>query len=201
MGFGFNVGGLVNDLSTGLSDGVDTLTGKKGLDTAAQGARDAQRQAQELAALQWQRQMQGLGEARGQTQPYLSLYDRIYGTQMAGHQAPVGGMGGGGVGPNGPGAPASLTTGYGPGATSRPGDLLGPDGTRRTAGAYAPRFGGAVPSNPAPITRGVATGAYTGQPMPQQAPQQLSPLQASLRPPEQQNGLEQLLARLRGGMG
>ena len=75
-----------------VDDAKDTLSGKKGLDTAAQGAREAQAQAQALSQLQWQRQMAGLQEARGQTQPYLSLYDRIYGTQMAGHQTPVAGM-------------------------------------------------------------------------------------------------------------
>lgn len=77
------------DLATSA---VNDISGKKGLETAAQGAREAQAQANALSQLQWQRQMQGLQEARGQTQPYLSLYDKIYGTQMAGHQTPVGGM-------------------------------------------------------------------------------------------------------------
>jgi hypothetical protein len=92
------------DLSNWAGKQYDNLSGKSGMDTAAQGARDAQKQSNELAALQWQRQMQGLQEARGATQPYLSLYDKIYGTQTAGH-VPQGGMGGplgGGGRPQGP---------------------------------------------------------------------------------------------------
>jgi hypothetical protein len=179
-----------------LGETIDELTGKKGLDTAAQGARDAQKQAQELSALQWQRQMAGLQEARGQTQPYLSLYDRIYGTQMAGHQTPVGGMGGS---LGGPGSPSfDPTNGMNPYL-----GLMRPDGTRApTERAKPTTFGGAVQaagSSPvyAPIMRGGPSAQQQPQMMP---PAQQSPLAAQLRPPAQQNGLEQLLARLRGGV-
>jgi hypothetical protein len=90
---GSAIGGRSPQEATGvLSDGYNAMSGKKGLDTAAAGAREAQAQANALAQLQWQRQMQGLQEARGQTQPYLSLYDKIYGTQTAGRMTPVGGM-------------------------------------------------------------------------------------------------------------
>lgn len=122
-----------NELVTGLTD---TISGKRGYDTAAQGARDAQKQANYLSDLQWQRQMQGLQEARGQTQPYLSLYDKIYNTQTAGRAAPVGGLGVGG--PRGGAGMAGMS--------NMPGGGSGPD-------PYAGR--GAVPGGgPTPIAPG-----------------------------------------------
>ena len=140
MGFSFS------GLGDSLSDAFGGLTGKKGYDTAAQGARDAQAQANALSQLQWQRQMQGLQEARGQTQPYLSLYDRIYGTQMAGHQTPVGGAGGmGGMG--GPGSDGSGGSG-GIGPTKPPYYGLGGAGPTNPPPHYG--LGGAGPTVPPP---------------------------------------------------
>lgn len=141
-----------------VDDAKDSLSGKKGLATAAEGARQAQEQANALAQLQWQRQMQGLQEARGQTQPYLSLYDKIYGTQMAGHVAPVGGLGGSGGGMPGP-DPYS-----GRGAR--------PDGT---TGPTTPFAHPGVNSQPAfaPITRGGPPAPGSQQPPPVSTPSQV----------------------------
>jgi hypothetical protein len=182
-----------------VKNGFDSLSGKKGMDTAAQGARDAQTQSRELADLQWQRQMQGLQEARGQTQPYLSLYDRIYGTQMAGNMSPVGGGGGGGGG-----------LGAGSGALGPRGDGLSsvaPDGSRHpwvAGGVQAPITQGApmpgrIAPAPTPTPTAIRPG-FGGAPasMPTQAP--------AYRPPVPtmgsggQSQLDQLLQRmLRGG--
>lgn len=176
-----------------LGDTIDELSGKRGMDTAAQGARDAQRQANELAQLQWQRQMQGLQEARGQTQPYLSLYDKIYGTQMAGRPNPVGGAGGG-LGMPPPGA-------AGANHPSPYSGTLRPDGTRNpTERPTQVGFGGSPSTTArpvyAPITRGKPTGAYNGQPAPAQAATQSQPI--ALGPPsaQQANPLEQYLRSL-----
>ena len=53
---------------------------EKGFDEAAAGAARAQEQFQQLAALQWARQMQGLGMAADSMGTRRSLYDHIYGT-------------------------------------------------------------------------------------------------------------------------
>lgn len=91
---GLNKAGVIDGTYGSAYDSLaNELSGAKGLETAAEGARKAQEQANALSDLQWQRQMQGLSEARGQTQPYLALLDKMYGTQMAGHVTPVGGMG------------------------------------------------------------------------------------------------------------
>ena len=150
-----------------VGDTLNDISGKNGLETAARGAKEAQAQANALAQLQWQRQMAGLQEARGQTQPYLSLYDRIYGTQMAGHQTPVGGMGPGLGGPGAPGADPS-------GNPSPYAGLMRPDGTRGPTERVKPTgFGGgalAATSAPAfaPVMRGTPPGSAppppTGQP-------------------------------------
>ena len=150
-----------------VGDTLNDISGKNGLETAARGAKEAQAEANALAQLQWQRQMAGLQEARGQTQPYLSLYDRIYGTQMAGHQTPVGGMGGGGdTRPGMGGVQATDSNAYG--------GLMRPDGTRGPTERVKPTgFGGgalAATSAPvfAPVMRGTPPGSAppppTGQP-------------------------------------
>lgn len=136
VGLGMNKAFGTPTLGSVATEAVNDLSGKKGLETAAQGAREAQAQANALAQLQWQRQMQGLQEARGQTQPYLSLYDKIYGTQMAGKQTPVGGLSipGGGTPP--PGAPQ-----YRPDGLPDPYDTwrgVLPDGTRAPASTKPP---------------------------------------------------------------
>lgn len=137
-----------------VGDTIDSISGRDGLETAARGAKEAQAQANALAQLQWMRQMQGLQEARGQTQPYLSLYDKIYGTQMAGHVMPVGGIGAGGAG-------GLAGPGSGPNGNPNPySGLMRPDGTRGpTERAKPASFGEAVlaaGSKPvyAPITTG-----------------------------------------------
>ncbi len=197
MGYGFSI----SDIGRGISSGLDSLSGKKGLDEAAQGARDAQTQANALAQLQWERQMAGLNEARGQTQPYLSLYDKIYGTQMAGHQTPVGGMGGlnGAGGVNGTGVTADgKATGNGPygnGSTVFDHPAPSPSGVlssgrpapRATFGEYTIADTRSTPTY-APIMR---TSHDATQPSPGST--------MTLRPPTQQETLDQLLARLRGG--
>jgi hypothetical protein len=72
-----------DNIGNAAGGAMDKLSGKSGLDTAAQGARDAQSQANALSELQWQRQMQGLQQALGMMNPSQSLYDRIYGTNTA----------------------------------------------------------------------------------------------------------------------
>jgi hypothetical protein len=54
------------------------LDPSQGYDTAAAGARDAQGQANALSDLQWQRQMQGLGQAQGFTGQLQALYNSMY---------------------------------------------------------------------------------------------------------------------------
>lgn len=66
-----------------LGDTIDSVSGRDGLKTAAEGAKAAQAQAQALADLQWQRQMEGLQRAQMPLNNYRSLYDRIYGTSTA----------------------------------------------------------------------------------------------------------------------
>lgn len=176
-----------------LGDTIDEISGKKGLDTAAQGAREAQKQANYLSDLQWQRQMQGLQEARGQTQPYLSLLDKMYGTQMAGHVAPVGGLGVGG--PRGMGGMSGIGEPGGGGGPGQPVGLLGPDGTR-----HAPATGGglafglaqyASQANRPPIMRG--SPPAQGPTPPPSPPQGMVPLQQSTGP-----SLQQLLENMIG---
>ena len=60
--------------------------------TAAQGAKDAQAQANALSQLQWERQMAGLGQAQGFVNNLQSLYNSIY---SPGGGAPA--MGGQGI--------------------------------------------------------------------------------------------------------
>lgn len=73
----------------------------QGYDTAAAGARAAQSQANDLSALQWQRQMGGLQGALGYVGGLQQLYNSIYGAG-GGAAAP-----GGSVVPPPPGAAAS----------------------------------------------------------------------------------------------
>lgn len=161
-----------------LGDTIDDVSGRTGLETAAQGAKDAQAQANALSRLQWERQMAGLQEARGQTQPYLSLYDKIYGTQMAGRQAPVTGMGAGWSGPMPPGSgpPGGRAARPGqPGPNTYNGPMIyehqgPPDATHAPimrTGQPAPTSGsgGGVPSP------GFGGAAFGGQPPPQPRPQ------------------------------
>lgn len=54
------------------------LDPKANADIAVQGAKDAQAQANALSALQWQRQMAGLGQAQGFVNNLQSLYNSIY---------------------------------------------------------------------------------------------------------------------------
>lgn len=54
------------------------LDPSQGYDTAAAGARQAQGQSNALSDLQWQRQMQGLGQAQQYTGQLQSLYDSMY---------------------------------------------------------------------------------------------------------------------------
>lgn len=169
-----------------VGDTIDSVSGRNGLETAAKGAKEAQAQANQLAQLQWQRQMQGLQEARGQTQPYLSLYDRIYGTQMAGHQTPVGGIAPGFGGPP-PGADAN-------GNPSPYSGTLRPDGTRSpTTRAQPTSFGGAAMA---------ATSSPVYAPIMHGSPPPQNPAFPTIQAPNQQqtNPLEQLLMRLRGGV-
>lgn len=65
----------------------------QGFDTAAGGAKEAQGQANQLAGVQWDRQMQGLGMAQGYVGNLQALYNSIYspgGGQVAPGGAPVG---------------------------------------------------------------------------------------------------------------
>jgi hypothetical protein len=82
------------------------LDPSQGYDTAAAGARDAQKQANALSDLQWQRQMQGLGQAQGYTNQLQSLYNSLY--SPGGGQAAAGGMQSLQAGPN-PGASMLLS--------------------------------------------------------------------------------------------
>ncbi len=168
-----------------VGDTIDEVSGRKGLNEAAQGARDAQEQARALAELQWQRQMQGLQEARGQTQPYLSLYDRIYGTQMAGNVTRVPGLSPPGQATSGP-APSGQAAPWPTGPNEQ--SAVSPDGTRH------PFTGGGMQ---APVMRG-------RPPAPGYVPPPVSPAPTSnAQPPRalqtQPPGLQDLLRRLRGG--
>lgn len=66
------------------------LDPSQGFDTAAAGARDAQGQANALSDLQWNRQMQGLGQAQGYTNQLQQLYNSVY--SPGGGQPAAGGM-------------------------------------------------------------------------------------------------------------
>lgn len=202
-------------MSFSLEDLYKGLTGQKGLETAAAGARDAQKQANALADLQWQRQMMGLQEARGQTQPYLSLYDKIYGTRMAGNVTPVAGLqpppgSGGPGGPAGAGTPPPGSgriapdpnrgvgaavyqigggRGPGPGGYTFPQSQRGFGEALYNAGgstpAYAPPTTGRPPGAPPPVS-GAGGGAQVNFNQP------LTPAQ----PNGMNNGIAQLLAAL-----
>jgi len=65
------------------------LDPSQGYDTAAAGAKAAQGQANALSDLQWNRQMQGLGQAQGYVQNLQSLYNSLY-SPGGGQQAPGG---------------------------------------------------------------------------------------------------------------
>lgn len=140
-----------------IGDTIKGLTGQPGLETGAAGARAAQEQAKALSELQWQRQMQGLDQARGQTQPYLSLYDKIYGTKTAGQGMP---------GPGGGGMPGPMMT---PGRSAEP--RLGDP---RNAPPPPPRVGGYQPP-PAWMKGGGTNNGY------QPPPSNVNDLQALLK--------------------
>ncbi len=81
------------------------LDPSQGFDTASSGVREAQQQANALSDLQWNRQMQGLGQATGYVDQLQGLYNSMY--------SPGGGaMAAGGSGPKaqqmGAGAMATL---------------------------------------------------------------------------------------------
>lgn len=61
----------------------DHLDPGKGYDTAAQGAQQGSAMSGADAALQYQRQMQGLNASLQQINGYKSLYDQLYGTHTA----------------------------------------------------------------------------------------------------------------------
>ncbi len=71
-----------------------------GYDTAAAGAKAAQGQANALSDLQWQRQMQGLGQAQQYTGQLQSLYNSMY--SPGGGAPAAGGMQMGGAPQMGP---------------------------------------------------------------------------------------------------
>lgn len=58
--------GFFGDIYNGVKDFSHKLTGQKGYDTAAQGAREADRRFGDLANDLWGRQMEGLGKAQDQ---------------------------------------------------------------------------------------------------------------------------------------
>jgi hypothetical protein len=66
----------------------DYLNPARGYDTASGAAKDAQKQANALSSLQWDRQMQGLQHAEGYTNQLQDLYNSLYGG--GGHPAPGG---------------------------------------------------------------------------------------------------------------
>lgn len=97
-----------NSISTALQgSGLDVLDPARGYNTAAQGATNAQAQANSLSDLQWQRQMGGLQQAQGYTGQLQDLYNSIYG-------GPGGATAAGGMQPTKPGGwqtpPASQMT-------------------------------------------------------------------------------------------
>lgn len=63
------IGGTINSI----------VNPSAGYDTAAQGAKNAQAQANQLSALQWNRQMAGLTGALGFTNSLQQLYNSLYG--------------------------------------------------------------------------------------------------------------------------
>lgn len=108
------------------------LDPSQGYDTAAQGARDASTSADALSALQWQRQMQGLGGALGYVQNLQDLYNSIY--------SPGGGKPAAGGGPP-PGAPTASqmsmmsTPSTNPGTSGMPGATVLTDAQKQQKAA------------------------------------------------------------------
>lgn len=68
-----------NSLKQLGSDALGVVDPATGYNTAAAGARAAQQQANALSGLQWDRQMQGLGQAQGYVQNMQGLYNSLYG--------------------------------------------------------------------------------------------------------------------------
>ena len=201
---GFSLSGVSNSIGDAFGGAMDSLSGKRGLDEAAQGARNAQTQANQLAELQWQRQMEGLQRALGMMNPSQSLYDRIYGTNTAQTRNPQAGgygmPGAGGGGAAGTGTDANgKATGkgpYGDGTSVFDHPAPRPDGTM-SSGSPAPRatLGGYTiadtQSTPtyAPIMRGGPSSAG----IPPQAPPGSA---MTLRPP-----INPYLAQLQQSLG
>ncbi len=103
------------------------LDPSQGYDTAAAGAKQAQQQANQLSDLQWQRQMQGLGQAQGYTNQLQSLYNSMY--SPGGGQAAAGGMpAGGAMQAMGPQAGADMMMSHGGQQNPNPGPATGGGG-------------------------------------------------------------------------